>query len=304
MSERQQRETVNNQMLEQDVNDLFNHTMDSLDYMNYKDLTTIILSMAKIVKNVRKTKLRRKMNNIHQVFGQLLLNGDPNRMEDVFDFCAMAADRTLPYSDARHISNLAYAYALVGYDPQLGDRTLLVNIGDESVGFIQEFNGQDVSNMVWAFATLNVTHPVLFQTVGHHIEQLDDLESFKPQELSNIIWAYATAGVQHPTLFKNVGDHIVALDNLKSFEPQAFANTVWAFATAGMQHPALFKKVSDHVAALDNLKSFNSQDFANTVWAYATAGVQHPDLFRKVGEHIITFDNLKSFTPQALSNTV
>jgi hypothetical protein len=75
----------------------------------------------------------------------VLLNKQSNPVEDVFDFCTLAADRTLPYSDSRHVSNLVYAYyALIGNDFELGNQTLLGNIGDSSVGFIQEFNAKDI----------------------------------------------------------------------------------------------------------------------------------------------------------------
>jgi hypothetical protein len=42
----------------------------------------------------------------------------------------MEADRTLPYSDERYISNIEYANGLIGYDPKLGNQTQLDNIGD------------------------------------------------------------------------------------------------------------------------------------------------------------------------------
>ena len=50
---------TNNSQLEQQANELFNYTMDSLEYMNHKDLSTIILSMAKIAKTVKEAKQRR-----------------------------------------------------------------------------------------------------------------------------------------------------------------------------------------------------------------------------------------------------
>jgi hypothetical protein len=277
--------------------------MDSLQYMNHKDITTIILSIAKIMNNVKEAKQRRKVNSIHHAFGTLLLDQDSFPMEDVFEFCAMAADRILPRYDSRHISNLGYAYALVGYDPQLDSRTLLQNIGDTSIGFIQEFNAQGISNIVWAFATLNVEHPILFKTVGDHLSGLRDFEPFRPQALSNIAWAFATSGIVHHALFEKNGSHIHHSGSLESFTPQVLLNIVWAFAAAGVQHPALFKKVGDHIAS-DNLKWYTPQDFSNAVWAYATAGVQHPALFDKVGDHINQLDNLKSFTQQAFANIV
>jgi hypothetical protein len=49
----------NNQQVERQVHQLFRHTVDSLEHMNNKDLTAI-LSMAKIDKTARETKLRRK----------------------------------------------------------------------------------------------------------------------------------------------------------------------------------------------------------------------------------------------------
>ncbi|KAL3785766.1 hypothetical protein ACHAWO_009725 [Cyclotella atomus] len=341
MLDRSTRNTFNNPLLQEQVNELFHHTMESLAGLKPKDLTTVILSMAKIAKAAKEAQQKRKLNNYHRAFGNVLLA--EGAIEDVFDVFAMAADRILPDYGARHISNLAYAYALIGYNPQLDNQTLLGKIGDASIGFIEDFNGQDVSNMVWAFATLNVEHPALFQIVGDHIDELDDLESFTPQalanitwaygtagmkhpplfekvcthinrlndlrsftsqNLANIVWAYATAGVQHAELFETVGDHINQLDNLKSFTPQALSNTVWAYATAGVKHRDLFEKVGTHINQLYNLNSFNPQDFANTVWAYATAEIQHTDLFCKIGDHIHQLDNLKSFTPQALANTV
>jgi hypothetical protein len=106
--------------------------------------------------------------------------------------------------------------------------------------------------MVWAFATLNVSHPVLFQIVdGDNLSKLREFESFRSQNLANIVWAYATLDIEHPVLFKRVGDH-VASDSLKSYIPQDFSNIVRAFATAGVQHAELFETVGDHINKLDD----------------------------------------------------
>jgi hypothetical protein len=45
--------------------------MESLNHMQPKDLSTIILSMAKIAKTIREAKRRRKMNTTHLIFCQL-----------------------------------------------------------------------------------------------------------------------------------------------------------------------------------------------------------------------------------------
>ncbi|KAL7503366.1 hypothetical protein ACHAXN_001169 [Cyclotella atomus] len=334
------RQVASNLQLEQQVDQLFIYTMDSLNKLNHKELSTIILSIAKIAKTVKKAKQK---SGYHLAFGKLLLDEESRPIEGVFDLLAIAADRILPHSDSRSLSNIAYAYALIEYNPQLDGLTLLRSIGDKSIGFIDKFNGRDTFNIVWAFATLNVEHPALFQTVdnriddlelfrsqsvadivwayaslgivhpglfakvGTHIKQLDNLQSFNPQVLTNIVWAFATVGVQQQALFDKVGDHINQLDSLKSFPPQALAKIVWAYAAAFVgvqQRNALFKRVGDHIIASDNLESYKAQDFSNIVWAYATAGVQRSALFKKIGYHIVALDSLEAFNPQDLSNIV
>jgi hypothetical protein len=90
--------------------------------LEQQDLTTVILPMAKTVKEAKR---RRKLNSYHRAFGKVLLGEDSGPLEDIFDICAITANRILPYYDARHISNLTCAYALIGYDPKLDNQTQL-----------------------------------------------------------------------------------------------------------------------------------------------------------------------------------
>jgi hypothetical protein len=144
----------------------------------------------------------------------------------------------------------------------------------------------------------------MFCKFADHIIAMKDLGQFKPQDLSNIIWSYATAGESHPQLYSKLGDHIVAIDDLSVFMPQALSNIIWAYATAGESHPQLYSKLGDHIVAIGDLGLFNSQDFSNIIWAYATAGKSHPKLFNKFGDHIVAMKDLSAFKPQGLSNIV
>jgi hypothetical protein len=206
------------EQLEQQLDALFQHPMNPLVKMKYKDLTTVILSIAKVVKSIREANQTRTMNVYHQALESLLQKTNP------FGHFAMAADRKLIEFDARHLSNLAYAYALVGYNPKLNDGSnLFQKIGDRSIICIDQFLPQNLANLVWANATLDYHHHQLFKKVGDHIARLDDLVPFKPQELANILWAYATISTEHTRLFKKVGDHVVQSDSLTSFKPQDIA---------------------------------------------------------------------------------
>jgi hypothetical protein len=134
-------------------------------------------------------------------------------------------------------------------------------------------------------------HPQLYSKLGNHIVAIDNLSGFMPQNLSNIIWSYATAGKAHPKLFSKIGDHIVAMMDLSSFLPQHFSNILWSCATAGKSHPKLFSKFGDHIIAMKDLSGSKPQELSNLLWAYATAGESHPLLLQKLAHVAISRSN-------------
>jgi hypothetical protein len=142
---------------------------------------------------------------------------------------------------------------------------------------LNRFMPQNLSNIIWAFATAGKAHPRLFSKIGDHIVAMKDLSTFLPQHFSNILWSCATAGESHPKLFSKFGDHIIAMKDLSGFKPQALSNLLWAYATAGESHPLLFQKLVN-VANL-RCNECNPQDIANLFWAYATVGIINQHLF-------------------------
>jgi hypothetical protein len=286
---------------------IFDNTANGIKDCSSWDLTETTLGMAKIVQTLRRRAGgRRKEDAYRTVLRELLLNEDDRTVNrELFQFIAEQSLDQLHQFDARQISNLAYAYALIEYVPRFDDGSdLFDHIAMQSIKMRAEFAPQGISNMVWAYATVDKRHGALFKAMGDHIVLLDHLRDFRPQNLANTVWAYATAEVSHPQLFEKMANHIVRLDNLREFKPQNLSNTVWAYATAGVNHPQLFEKMADHIVGLDRLKDFKPQNLSNTVWAYATAGVNHPLMFQKVANHIVRLDHLIEFKPQEISNTV
>jgi hypothetical protein len=191
------------------------------------------------------------------------------------------------------------------YNPNIsGSITLLENIAYESIDKIDNFEPQSIANVVWAYASLKVSNPHLFEVVGDSIVGSDKMKLFKPQDFANILWSYATLNVQHHAMFKKIGDHIQDLNDLSSFNPQNIANIVWAYAKARVEHTNLFKKVGDHIVMLDSLKSFNPQNLSNIAWAYATANELRTDLFESIGASTCSFErgHLDSFNTQSVLN--
>jgi len=298
-----------NQMQMQ-IDELIGQTLRSCQTYNYRDLATIAISLAKIINKVGKSHRRQHKGSTEQILQDVLIGRESKNKQVIFNYIASVSVAILHEFDARHLSNLIYAFGLA-------EEVVLVENGstyfdmlaEEVLSFdsFDEFNSYDLSNMLWALANVKDEQPKLFKKIGDHIVGLDNLNSFNGQDCSITVWAYATANETHPRLFEKVADHIATLDNLHNFKPQALSNTVWACATAKEQHSQLFKKIADHIVelvGLDNLKSFNGQDCSNTLWAFATAGESHPQLFKRLGDHIAGLDSLRHFNEQELSNTV
>ena len=149
--------------------------------------------------------------------------------------------------------------------------------------------------MLWSYAKLESSNSVLFKATANSFVGMNDLNEFKPQEVSNIMWSYATAGEAHPKLFSKLGDHIVAMKVLSGFlqklavmaiarsndfTSQGIANLLWAYATVGIiDLHYLFASFVPAVKSI--LVKLNSQELANIAWAYAVANVNDPLPFDK-----------------------
>jgi hypothetical protein len=95
-----------------------------------------------------------------------------------------------------------------------------------------EFNPQDVSNTVWALATMGVTpDEELLRAMQVRATSLAGL--FDPQNVANTVWALATMGVMPEAgLLRAMQGRATATAGL--FNPQDVANTVWAHACFGV----------------------------------------------------------------------
>ncbi|KAL7432976.1 hypothetical protein ACHAXM_005056 [Skeletonema potamos] len=305
--------------LGRNFNQIFEHTERTLRSFNTKELTQTIYSMSKLADVLRKRGGTRYDEDIDESLSGLLLNGDMTPNKDLFRAVACESRDKLHLFDARGVSNLAYAYALVGYVPQFDDGSdLFDHIATQAAKRRAEFNSQGMSNMVWAFARANKPHPAFYAAMGDQVVAFKHLEEFKPQALANTVWAYATSGINHPNLFRIVANHIVGLDSLDKFDPQELSNTMWAYAkadrfipqhlsntlwayaTAGIHHPTLFNKMANHIVASGSLHKFDPQELKDIVWAYATAQVSHPKLFHKVTKAAIK--SKEDFVSQGIAN--
>jgi len=299
---------TSNQQLQQQMFHQFDKistkSIKDIDQYDPRDMSTLAISLAKIIDKVSKRKSATK-GSPHQILQDVLIGNESKNKQHIFREIASSSVPILHEFNARELSNLIYSFGLAQEVVLVNDGSTLFDVfAQAAIPNLHKSNGQDLSNMLWAYANVKASNSQLFEHAGDSIVAMDNLNEFWPQALSNILWAYATLNEQHIQLFEKVGDAIVTMNSLDEFQPQALSNIIWAYATLDEQHPKLFKKVADHIVGLNNLSHFDSQALSNIIWAYTTLDEPHPNLFKKVAKHIVALDSLDRYDPQALSNLV
>jgi hypothetical protein len=240
------------------------NTLENRKRYSYRDIATIAISMAKVVKQVESRGQRAATGSLHCILHDLLVGINYKNKHYIFNEIVVHASPILSNFDARSLSNLFYSFGLAEFAPKDEDGcTLMDAFADEAMSKFHHFNSQDLSNMLWSYAKLGTSNSVLFKAAGDLIVDMNDLSGFNSQDISNIVWSYATAGESHPKLFSKLGYHIVAMWDLSGFKPQGLSNIIWAFATAGESHPQLYKKLGNHIVAMKDFGQFKPQVLSN-----------------------------------------
>ncbi|KAK9811789.1 hypothetical protein WJX72_010082 [[Myrmecia] bisecta] len=215
---------------------------------------------------------------------------------------------------AQSLSNMVYAYAVLGYHP---GSHLMSAIAKGVQWQLRDFSPQGLSNIVWAYAKLGAAVSLEVQTLLEALaveaaSQLMDIRSrqrFIPQNLSNMVYGYAVLGYNPgPMLLGAVAKE--AQRQLHDFGPQELTNMVWAFAKLGgplgPDVVALLDLVPSEVVRqlTDGMRSMKvkPQTMSNLLWAYATLKRVPDKLLDALTKEVLR--QLVAFKPQELSNTV
>jgi len=200
-------------------------------------------------------------------------------MEDIFNLVAHETVDKLYQSDPHNLSNLAYAYASIGFTPSLGDgQDFLEVITAKVVEFNSGYNADDISLMLRAYVTTSNSNPNLLSLrpfgwflADHVVAFVDELH---PQVLSESVWVFAVLGLYRKKLFKRLADRIVGLasDILARFTPGNLSILARAYAHCKCHHQELFKLVAP--AAIRLKDEFTSHHVTNLLWAFAAMGIE------------------------------
>jgi len=155
---------------------------------------------------------------------------------------------------------------------------------------------QNLSNTVWAFATLQVVDVPFYHMIA--AEAICRIHHFSAQPLSNTAWAFASIELLHLPLMRAIAK--AAMRGLHKWPTQELVNTVWAVARLQFYHEPLVSALS--AAALRRLPEYEARDLSNTSWALAVLAFQDLPLLGRIAEEAV--NKLQRGDTQALSNTL
>lgn len=152
---------------------------------------------------------------------------------------------------------------------------------------------QNMTNLVWAFATLMIPNTPLFDAIAS--KSLRNLRSFNMQNISNTAWAFAKLGECDEELLAAIAEE--ALNRITEWSTQDCANLAWAFAKLGLRDDQLMQAIS--AAALPTCSEFSPQSLANLAWAYAMLGILDQPLLKAIAA--ASLPKLSDFSPHDLA---
>ncbi len=168
-------------------------------------------------------------------------------------------------------------------------------MNEQAERLVETGSSQAIANTAWACATLGIKCPQLFAAIDKDTSKF--IKAASTQHIANTAWACATLGIECPNFFNAVEDRATEL--VLHGKTQEIANTAWAFATLGCRGYGLFSAIDSN--ADDFVEKAKSQEMANTAWASATLGIQSPSLFQKIDQKAHRFIN--GGDVQAIANT-
>ena len=206
------------------------------------------------------------------------------------------ARRYLLEMEARNLSGFLHSLAKAGQCKE----DIILEILKEAELKRKEFKPQNVSNTIWALATLNYHGASTFINLLLR-ESETKLRDFDPQELSNTIWALATLNYKDGYSFIKLMLR-EAETRLRDFDCLDLSNFIWALATLGISDESPFTVMFLKSAEL-KLRVFDLQNLACILWALAT--LNYSDGFDFIKKLLTASEpRLINFTPFEMSNTL
>jgi len=203
----------------------------------------------------------------------------------------------------REIANVLYAHARLHTLGRVhgGDRILAVLVARASAHAekgAQDFNAQEVSNVLWALAKMEIGAPAqLLEAM--ETRALATAALWDPQGVANLFWAFAKMErTPSAALLAAMGRQ--AVSTVRAFTPQGVSSFMWSLGSLSAAPDPEVLAAMDR-RALEIVQEFGAQNLANFMWAHARLGARvSPELYDALGARVVEI--AREFKPQELAN--
>ena len=167
-------------------------------------------------------------------------------------------------------------------------------LAEETKYKIKKFNSQNITNLAWSFATLNITNVGVLELLAEETKY--KIKNFNSQNITNLAWSFATQNINNIELFELLAEE--TKHKIKNFKSQEISNLAWSFATLNIRNVELFGLLAGETKY--KIKNFNSQEISNLTWSFATLYIRNKELFELLAEE--TKYKIKNFNSQDIAN--
>mmetsp|Transcript_38136 Transcript_38136/g.105040 ORF Transcript_38136/g.105040 Transcript_38136/m.105040 type:complete len:524 (+) Transcript_38136:66-1637(+) len=165
-------------------------------------------------------------------------------------------EQRLEQVDVRGCAMLLWALATLKYEEWM--ELFFVSIADRRVKpEVDMFHAQDVSNCLWAFATLRVMHTDAFELLATRAVKI--LDTANAQAITNVTWSCAKMQFKTPGLYESVVNEALRR-SLRTWPPQSISLFSWALAEVGYTDVRLSEAIAGELQA--RREAFNDVDLA------------------------------------------
>jgi hypothetical protein len=175
--------------------------------------------------------------------------------------------RVSPGMKPQELSNVAWAYAMLGWEPG-ADARVALEVAVVRVGL--GMNPQNSSNTIWSFATMGLM-PSAEARAALEAAVVRVGPGMCAQDAANTLWSVATLG-QMPGAEAWAALEAAVVRVGPCMNAQGAANTMWGVATLG-QMPGTEVWAALEVAVVRVGSSMKAQDVATTLWSIVTLGL-------------------------------
>lgn len=131
-------------------------------------------------------------------------------------------------------------------------------------------NPRSVSDMLWAFATLQHWPPAMLKPLLTRVAFHLEANAFEAQHLALIVWAFAVLELKPTVLLARIEE--CAISQLKAFNGQNCANLLWGFAKLNYKPEALLPQITAKMADARFLERMKPVEVADASFAIAIVG--------------------------------